>query len=71
MHLQTVRPHVFESTVANVDHLIQGLNLMISDRLAKENWKHVTDDQFIKIQLIEIGTLGNDNGNESDFSPVW
>ena len=44
---------------------------MISDRLAKENWKHVTDDQFIKIQLIEIGALGNDNGNESDFSPVW
>ena len=55
MHFQTVRPHVFESTVANVDHLIQDLNPMISDRLAKEDWKAVNDDQFIKIQLIEIG----------------
>ena len=49
MHFQTVRPHVFESTVANVDHLIQDLNPMISDRLAKEDWKAVNDDQFIKI----------------------
>ena len=55
MHFQTVRPHVFESTVTNVDHLIQDLNPMISDRLAKEDWKAVNDDQFIKIQLIEIG----------------
>ena len=55
MHFQTVRPHVFESTVANVDHLIQDINPMISDRLAKEDWKAVNDDQFIKIQLIEIG----------------
>lgn len=55
MHFQTVRPHVFESTVANVDHLIQDLNPMISDRLEKEDWKAVNDDQFIKIQLIEIG----------------
>lgn len=54
MHFQTVRPHVFESTVANVDHLIQDLNPMISDRLEKEDWKAVNDDQFIKIQLIEI-----------------
>ena len=55
MHFQTVRPHVFESTVTNVDHLIQELDPMISDRLAKEDWKAVNDDQFIKIQLIEIG----------------
>ncbi len=56
MHFQTVRPHVFESTVANVDHLIQDLNPMISDRLEKEeDWKTIDDDQFIKIQLIEIG----------------
>ena len=54
MHFQTVRPHVFGSTVANVDHLIQDLNPMISDRLEKEDWKAVNDDQFIKIQLIEI-----------------
>ena len=50
MHFQTVRPHVFGSTVANVDHLIQELDPMISDRLAKEeDWKTVDDDQFIKI----------------------
>ena len=56
MHFQTVRPHVFESTVTNVDHLIQELDPMISDRLAKEeDWKTIDDDQFIKIQLIEIG----------------
>lgn len=55
MHFQTVEPHLFESTVANVDHLIQDINPMISDRLEKEDWKAVNDDQFIKIQLIEIG----------------
>jgi len=55
MHFQTVEPHLFGSTVANVDHLIQDINPMISDRLAKEDWKAVNDDQFIKIQLIEIG----------------
>ena len=55
MHFQTVEPHLFGSTVANVDHLIQDLNPMISDRLEKEDWKAVNDDQFIKIQLIEIG----------------
>ncbi len=50
MHFQTVRPHVFESTVTNVDHLIQELDPMISDRLAKEeDWKTIDDDQFIKI----------------------
>lgn len=50
MHFQTVRPHVFESTVTNVDNLIQELDPMISDRLAKEeDWKTVDDDQFIKI----------------------
>lgn len=27
---------------------------MTSDRLEKEDWKAVNDDQFIKIQLIEI-----------------
>ncbi|EHG14763.1 hypothetical protein HMPREF9682_00168 [Streptococcus intermedius F0395] len=55
MHFQTVRPHVFESTVTNVEHLIQELDPMASDRLEKEDWKAVNDDQFIKIQLIEIG----------------
>jgi len=55
MHFQTVEPHLFGSTVANVDHLIQDINPMISDRLEKEDWKAVNDDQFIKIQLIEIG----------------
>ena len=56
MHFQTVRPHLFGSTVANVDRLIQNLDPMISDRLAKEeDWKTIDDDQFIKIQLIEIG----------------
>ena len=55
MHFQTVEPHLFGSTVANVDHLIQNLDPMISDRLAKEeDWKTIDDDQFIKIQLIEI-----------------
>ena len=54
MHFQTVRPHVFESTVTNVEHLIQELDPMASDRLEKEDWKAVNDDQFIKIQLIEI-----------------
>ena len=50
MHFQTVEPHLFGSTVANVDHLIQELDPMISDRLAKEeDWKTVDDDQFIKI----------------------
>ena len=55
MHFQTVRPHLFGSTVANVDRLIQNLDPMTSDRLEKEDWKAVNDDQFIKIQLIEIG----------------
>ncbi len=55
MHFQTVRPHLFGSTVANVDRLIQELDSMTSDRLEKEDWKAVNDDQFIKIQLIEIG----------------
>ena len=55
MHFQTVEPHVFESTVTNVEHLIQELDPMASDRLEKEDWKAVNDDQFIKIQLIEIG----------------
>ena len=55
MHFQTVRPHLFGSTVANVDRLIQELDSMTSNRLEKEDWKAVNDDQFIKIQLIEIG----------------
>ena len=55
MHFQTVEPHLFGSTVANVDRLIQELDSMTSDRLEKEDWKAVNDDQFIKIQLIEIG----------------
>ena len=55
MHFQSVEPHVFESTVTNVEHLIQELDPMASDRLEKEDWKAVNDDQFIKIQLIEIG----------------
>ena len=55
MHFQTVEPHLFGSTVANVDRLILELDSMISDRLEKEDWKAVNDDQFIKIQLIEIG----------------
>ena len=55
MHFQTVKPHLFGSTVANVDRLIQELDSMTSDRLEKEDWKAVNDDQFIKIQLIEIG----------------
>lgn len=55
MHFQTVRPHLFGSTVANVDRLIQELDSMTSDSLEKEDWKAVNDDQFIKIQLIEIG----------------
>ena len=54
MHFQTVEPHLFESTVTNVDHLIQEFDSMTSDRLEKEDWKAVNDDQFIKIQLIEI-----------------
>ena len=55
MHFQTVRPHLFGSTVANVDRLIQELDSMTSDRLEKEDWKAVNDDQIIKIQLIERG----------------
>ena len=55
MHFQTVEPHLFGSTVANVDRLIQELDSMTSNRLEKEDWKAVNDDQFIKIQLIEIG----------------
>ena len=49
---------------------------MISDWLAKEDWKAINDDQFIKIQLIEIETnqpkqgLDTEYGNKSGFSPV-